>query len=112
MLFHNCPACDTGGISRRSLLAGLGAAAAAATLPAPAVQAQARTLIDTHHHFYPPNYLQMQKEYEGKRNIPRIPRRIRLDAHPRHREHGQERRPHRGDLARLHPRPVVRRRSG
>ena len=73
MLFHNCSACDTGGISRRGLLAGLGAAAAAATLPAPSVHAQARTLIDTHHHFYPPNYLAMQKEYEGKRNIPAFP---------------------------------------
>jgi hypothetical protein len=73
MLFHNCPACDTGGISRRGLLAGLGAVAAAATLPAPAVHAQAKTLIDTHHHFYPPNYLQRQKEFEGRRNIPAFP---------------------------------------
>jgi predicted TIM-barrel fold metal-dependent hydrolase len=71
MLFHNCPDCDSAGISRRSLLAGLGAAAAAATLPAPAVRAQgARTLIDTHHHFFPPNYLQRQKEFEGRRNVP------------------------------------------
>ncbi len=74
MLFHNCPACDDEGLSRRGFMAGLGAAGAAAVLPAPAVRAQgARTLIDTHHHFFPPSYLQMQKEYEGKRNIPPFP---------------------------------------
>ena len=57
--------------SRRQFLAGLGAAGAAAMLPAPAVRAQpAKTLIDTHHHFYPPAYLAMQKEWEGARNIP------------------------------------------
>jgi len=55
-------------------LAGLGAAGLAAALPAPAVHAQgARTLIDTHNHFYPPPYLAMQKEWEGKRNIPPSP---------------------------------------
>jgi predicted TIM-barrel fold metal-dependent hydrolase len=74
MLFHNCPACDDRGLSRRGFMARLGAASAAAVLPAPAVRAQgARTLIDTHHHFYPPSYLQMQKDYEGKRNIPPYP---------------------------------------
>jgi predicted TIM-barrel fold metal-dependent hydrolase len=74
MLFHNCPACDDEGLSRRGFMAGLGAAGAAAVLPAPAVRAQgALTLIDTHHHFFPPSYLQMQKDYEGKRNIPAFP---------------------------------------
>lgn len=74
MLFHNCPACDDRGLSRRGFMAGLAATTAAATLGAPAVRAQgAKTLIDTHHHFYPPSYLQMQKEYEGKRNIPPYP---------------------------------------
>jgi predicted TIM-barrel fold metal-dependent hydrolase len=72
MLFHDCPDCVPAGSSRRQFLAGLGAAGAAAMLPAPAVRAQgARTLIDTHNHFYPPSYLEMQKEWEGKRNIPR-----------------------------------------
>jgi predicted TIM-barrel fold metal-dependent hydrolase len=74
MLFHNCPACDDRGLSRRAFMAGLAATTAAAALGAPAVHAQgARTLIDTHHHFYPPSYLAMQKEYEGKRNIPPYP---------------------------------------
>lgn len=71
MLFHDCPDCDTGRTSRRQFLTGLVAAGAAAMLPAPAVRAQgARTLIDTHSHFFPPSYLQTQKEWEGRRNIP------------------------------------------
>jgi len=74
MLFHNCPACDSTGSSRRQFLAGLGAAGLAAALPSPAVHAQgARSVIDTHCHFYPPSYLAMQKEWEGKRNIPAFP---------------------------------------
>jgi predicted TIM-barrel fold metal-dependent hydrolase len=79
MLFYHCPACDSTGSSRRQFLAGLGAvglgaAGLAAALPAPAVHAQgAKTLIDTHNHFYPPPYLAMQKEWEGKRNIPPAP---------------------------------------
>lgn len=74
MLFHNCPACDVMGSSRRRFLAGLGALGAAAALPAPAVHAQgAKTLVDTHFHFYPPAYLAQQMEYEGKRNIPPYP---------------------------------------
>ncbi|MCX7314506.1 MAG: amidohydrolase family protein [Alphaproteobacteria bacterium] len=71
MLFHNCPSCDSTGSSRRQFMAGLAAAGAAAMLPAPAVRAHgARTLIDTHCHFYPPSYLAAQLEWEGKRNIP------------------------------------------
>jgi predicted TIM-barrel fold metal-dependent hydrolase len=74
MLFHNCPACDSSRSSRRQFLAGIGAVAAAAALPAPAVRAQgAKTLIDTHHHFYPPGYLAQQKEWEGKRHVPPYP---------------------------------------
>ena len=71
MLFHDCPACVPGRSSRRQFLAGVGATATAAMLPAPAVRAQpAKTLIDTHSHFYPPAYLAKQLEWEGKRNIP------------------------------------------
>src|SRR5690242_3915885 len=64
MLFHNCPACEPVASSRRQFLAGVGAAAAAAMLPAPAVRAQgAKTLIDTHTHMYPPQYMKMQHDY-------------------------------------------------
>ena len=71
MLFHHCAACDLAGSSRRQFLAGLGATGAAAMLSAPAVHAQgAKTLIDTHHHFYPPSYLAQEKEWEGARKIP------------------------------------------
>jgi cellobiose-specific phosphotransferase system component IIA len=50
MLFHNCPACNSGGPSRRKFLASLGAASAASMMPAPAVLAQGtKSLIDTHH---------------------------------------------------------------
>jgi len=70
MLFHNCPACDFGIPSRRGFLAGASAAAAAAILPAPAVRAQpAKTLIDTHSHMYPPQYLKMQHDFENARKM-------------------------------------------
>src|SRR4029077_2600138 len=71
MLFHQCPACDGPSPSRRQFFAGLGAAAAATLLPAPAVRAQpAKTLIDTHLHFYPPKYKEIQKEYLASRHLP------------------------------------------
>jgi 6-methylsalicylate decarboxylase len=74
MLFHQCPACDGPSPSRRQFFAGLGATAAAAAMPAPAVRAQpATTLIDTHSHMYPPQYMKMQHDYEGQQKIPRFP---------------------------------------
>jgi predicted TIM-barrel fold metal-dependent hydrolase len=74
MLFHDCPDCVPGRSSRRQFLAGVGAAAAAAMLPAPALHAQpARTLIDTHHHYYPPAYKARWKDYEVIRKIPPFP---------------------------------------
>jgi predicted TIM-barrel fold metal-dependent hydrolase len=42
-------------------------------MPAPAVRAQpASTVIDTHLHFYPPKYKEIQKEYLASRNLPAI----------------------------------------
>jgi 6-methylsalicylate decarboxylase len=74
MLFHNCPACNSAGTSRRKFLAGLSATGVASMMSAPAVLAQGvKTLIDTHHHFFPPGYLAQQKEWEGARKIPPIP---------------------------------------
>jgi predicted TIM-barrel fold metal-dependent hydrolase len=74
MLFHQCPDCDSTAVTRRRFLAGASTAAAAAMLPAPAVRAQGgKTLIDTHCHMYPPQYMKMQHEYEGARKIPAYP---------------------------------------
>ena len=71
MLFHNCPACVPGVRPAANSWPVSARPRAAAMLPAPAVRAQAaRTLIDTHSHFYPPAYLAKQMEWEGKRNIP------------------------------------------
>src|SRR5262245_59624140 len=71
MLLHNCPACAPIRSSRRAFLAGLGAAGLASVLPSRELHAQdAKTVIDTHHHFYPPGYLAQQKEWEGARKIP------------------------------------------
>jgi 6-methylsalicylate decarboxylase len=73
MLFH-CPTCNSVLASRRQFLRGLGAAGAAAMLAAPAVRAQhANSLIDTHHHFYPPGYQSQWKEWEAARKIPAFP---------------------------------------
>jgi predicted TIM-barrel fold metal-dependent hydrolase len=74
MLFHTCSACEAGSPSRRRFLAGLAATGIATVLPARAARAQpAKTLIDTHLHFYPPDYLEMQKAWEGARKIPPYP---------------------------------------
>jgi 6-methylsalicylate decarboxylase len=73
MLFH-CPSCNLGSASRRQFLRGLGAAGATAMLASPAVRAQrAASLIDTHHHFYPPAYQTQWKEWETARKIPAFP---------------------------------------
>src|SRR5215471_1947957 len=74
MLFHRCPNCAPAHPSRRQLLAGLGATGAAALLSAPAVRAAPdKTLVDTHHHFYPPSYLAKQKDWESARKLPPYP---------------------------------------
>ncbi|TMK22195.1 MAG: twin-arginine translocation signal domain-containing protein, partial [Alphaproteobacteria bacterium] len=73
MLFH-CPTCNLGSASRRQFLRGLAAAGATAMLASPAVRAQrGNSLIDTHHHFYPPGYQTQWKEWEAARKIPAFP---------------------------------------
>ena len=112
MLFHNCPACDSDALVRvASSWPGSAPPAPPPTLPAPAVRAQgAKTLIDTHHHFYPPAYLKQQKEWEGARQIPPYPGVFDWTPAKIDRADGQERHADRGAVARLHARPVVRRR--
>ena len=60
------------GRSRRRFLEGLTALGAAALLPGCAATTSrpaGKNLIDTHHHFYPPEYLRIQYEWEDKRKI-------------------------------------------
>ena len=74
MNLNSCPICVSSRASRRQFLAGLGAVGAAMVLIPPDVRAQAQgTLIDTHHHFYPPAYLKRQMEWESARKIPPYP---------------------------------------
>ncbi len=67
MLLHHCLDCAPAP-SRRRFLAGAAAVATSAMLPAPAVRAQGtKTLIDTHHHFYPPQYQAQADAWERAR---------------------------------------------
>jgi predicted TIM-barrel fold metal-dependent hydrolase len=67
-----CTCC--GALSRRGVLAGLGSAFAAAATPVKTLaQGAARPLIDTHHHYYPPVYLNAMVEFEKARRMPHFP---------------------------------------
>jgi predicted TIM-barrel fold metal-dependent hydrolase len=60
-------------MKRREVLGALGAIGAAAALPGCATrgpQAAEKRVIDTHHHFYAPEYQNAWLEWEKKRNIP------------------------------------------
>lgn len=64
--------------SRRDILAGLAVAGALATLPARDLAAQTAKprhhgVIDTHHHFWAPDYLKAQVGWEDQRHIPHYP---------------------------------------
>src|SRR5580698_483053 len=60
--------------SRRGFLAGLGALGAASVFPMAAARAQAKpALIDTHLHFYPPEYQKLWLDYEDARKQPHFP---------------------------------------
>ncbi len=82
MLFHNCPDCDSGRSSRRQFLAGLGAAGC--RRDAAGARGARAGRQDPDRHPLPflsaVTILQMQQEWEGKRNIPRYPAGGRLDA--------------------------------
>jgi 6-methylsalicylate decarboxylase len=57
-------------LSRRRFVTGTLALGAAAALSAKPAFAQARGLIDTHHHFYPPEYQKLWLGWEEARKIP------------------------------------------
>ncbi len=62
--------------SRRQFLGALAASGAAAALPlgdAWAQPAAPRGIIDTHHHFYPPEYKAAGEEWGSARHVPPIP---------------------------------------
>jgi predicted TIM-barrel fold metal-dependent hydrolase len=74
MRLNDCPSCSSHHASRRQLLVGLAALTAATTLRTPIAFGQAQgTLIDTHHHFYPPAYLKKWMEWDGARKVPPFP---------------------------------------
>jgi 6-methylsalicylate decarboxylase len=75
---HDCSACYYLSRSRRGFLAGLGALGLASSLasaiPTVAARAQARpALIDTHLHFYPPEYQKLWLGYEDSHKQPHFP---------------------------------------
>ena len=68
--FRGCAPCGTTRLTRRQFVAGALASGAAAVAPAKPAMAQQRALIDTHHHFYPPEYQKLWLDYEDQRKIP------------------------------------------
>jgi predicted TIM-barrel fold metal-dependent hydrolase len=67
------------GATRRDFLASLGAAGAAAMLPAGTALAQPAakpSIIDTHHHFFAPEYQKAWLDWEDKRKIPHFPTQV------------------------------------
>jgi predicted TIM-barrel fold metal-dependent hydrolase len=70
--FRGCACCGTT-TSRRQFLAGTAAVGAAAILSGSPAIAQQKTLVDTHHHFYPPEYQKLWLSWEETRKIPHFP---------------------------------------
>lgn len=63
--------------SRRQFIAGLGALSAATTLPSSLfAQTPAATMIDTHHHFYPPEYQKAWLGWEDAHKVPHFPTQV------------------------------------
>jgi 6-methylsalicylate decarboxylase len=72
--YHRCPNCCGPSSSRRGFLAGLSALGAASVLPPFAARGQTKpALIDTHLHFYPPEYQKLWLDYEDARKQPHFP---------------------------------------
>ena len=71
---HRCCTCCVPSSSRRGFLAGLSALGVASVLPTFAAHGQTKpTLIDTHLHFYPPEYQKLWLDYEDARKQPHFP---------------------------------------
>jgi predicted TIM-barrel fold metal-dependent hydrolase len=64
--------------TRRQFIAGAGALAAAALVPGCAAMREGRErgLVDTHHHFYAPEYQKAWLDWEEKRGIPHFPQQV------------------------------------
>jgi 6-methylsalicylate decarboxylase len=65
----------THSLSRRAVLAGASAVGVAAALPDIAGAADA-SLIDTHHHFYPPPYQQAFVDWDDSKKLPHSPQQV------------------------------------
>src|SRR5258705_3693689 len=75
--YHSCCTCCGPSSSRRGFLAGLGALGAALVVPTVAARGQTKpALIDTHLHFYPPEYQKLWLDYEDARKQPHFPRQV------------------------------------
>jgi hypothetical protein len=59
--------------SRRGFIAGAAAIGVMSALPGVSASAQRSDLIDTHHHFYPPEYQRLWLDWEEARKIPHFP---------------------------------------
>jgi 6-methylsalicylate decarboxylase len=71
---HCCCTCCGPSSSRRGFLAGISALGAASVLPTFAARGQTKpALIDTHLHFYPPEYQKLWLDYEDARKQPHFP---------------------------------------
>ena len=71
---RGCACCGTSGLSRRQFVVGAAATIGAAAALSPRRSlALERTLIDTHHHFYPPEYQKLWLDYEDQRKLPHFP---------------------------------------
>jgi 6-methylsalicylate decarboxylase len=69
-----CSCCD---LSRRSFIGGAAALGLAGALFAkPSAAAPTATLIDTHHHFFPPAYQKAWLEWEEARKVPHFPSQV------------------------------------
>jgi 6-methylsalicylate decarboxylase len=61
------------GMSRRQILGGVAALGAAAAMPRSAGGQTKPTLIDTHYHFYPPEYQKLWLDWEDQHKVPHFP---------------------------------------